>query len=163
MPGDWWLSGTFPFSALICLSSLVCDYCSIGSFHYPCYPVVSDLGPQECLVWTASKQLPGRDIGQKPWSRYHCHSRLSLSGGFPGPCTHSKGVARLLDIHMHTQQGVSEAPGPTFIALTLSDEKGTDLVHRSQQLPLSILSADGSEEPSEKQQEWVSLSVGDTP
>lgn len=64
---------------------------------------------------------------------------------------------------MHTQQGGSEAPGPTFIGLTLSDEKGAGLVHRSQQLPLSILPADGPKEPSGKQQEWVSLRVGNSP
>lgn len=57
----------------------------------------------------------------------------------------------------------SQDPVPTFIALTLSDEKGASLVHRSQQLPLSILPADGPEEPSGKQQEWVSLRVGNTP
>lgn len=64
---------------------------------------------------------------------------------------------------MHTEQGSSEAPGLTFIALTLSDEKGAGLVHRSQQLSLSLLPADGPKEPSGKQQTWVSLRVGDTP
>lgn len=64
---------------------------------------------------------------------------------------------------MHIQQGGGKAPGPTFIALTLSDEKGAGFVHWSQQLPLSILPADGPEEPSGKRQEWVSLRVGDTP
>lgn len=64
---------------------------------------------------------------------------------------------------MHIQQEGSKAPGPTFIALAFSDEKGASLVHWSQQLPLSILPADGPEEPSGKRQEWVSLRVGDTP
>lgn len=76
------------------------------------------------------------------------HSRLRSQWGLPRT-THSKWDG--------------EVPGLTFIALTLSDEEGTSLVHRSQQLPLGILPADGPEEPSGKELEWVSLRVGDNP
>lgn len=98
-------------------------------------PGVTVSGPGKQPVWTASKPAPRQGhrteaIGDPS------HSRLEPRWGFPR-IAHSK------------RDG--EAPRLALIALTLSDEEGASLVHRSQQLPLSILPADGPEEPSGKQ------------
>lgn len=136
------------FLRLHCLTSLVYDHRGIGLSTSPAIqvPVVSVLGPGNSRHRQPQSQLPGT---QDRSHQDSCPLWTEASGRASGS---------------HTAYGTVRPPdsGLTFIALTLSDEEGTSLVHWSQQLPLSILPADGPEEPSGRQREWVSLRIGDT-
>lgn len=114
---------------------------------------------QCCPSWGQENTWCGQPQGSSQAGTQGRSHRAGISATLDRPRPWGGGLPRT----MHIQQEGSKAPGPTFIALAFSDEKGASLVHRSQQLPLSILPADGPEEPSGKRQEWVSLRVGDTP